>query len=63
MKNISSFFLSVILILLSIHNVVNAIGCDELKTQKKINKFLKKSYKSSPLLQKNVSLRLIVDAC
>ena len=63
MKNISTFFLSVIFIFLSINNVVNAIGCKELTTPKKINDFMKKSYTSSPMLQKNVSLTLILDVC
>ena len=49
--------------IISINNVVNAIGCKELKTTKKINEFMKKSYMSSPLLQKNVSLTLILDVC
>ena len=49
--------------LLSNHTHLNAIGCKELKTTKKINDFLNKSYMSSPLLQKNVSLSMILDVC
>ena len=49
--------------LLNINDIVYAISCKELKTKKKINEFMEKSYKSSPLLQKNVSLTLILDSC
>jgi len=49
--------------LLSIENNVNAIDCKKLKTTKQINNFLSKSSMSSPLLQKNISLTLILDVC
>ncbi len=63
MKKIYKLLLSIMLIVFSIQNIVNAIGCKELETAKKINDFMNKSYMSSPLLQKNISLTLILDAC
>ena len=63
MTKIYAFILSGIFMLLSIENNVNAIDCKKLKTTKQINNFLSKSSMSSPLLQKNVSLTMILDVC
>lgn len=42
---------------------VNAIGCGELNSPKKIAHFLSASHKSNPLLRKNVSVTLELNPC
>ena len=44
-------------------NNASAISCKDLNTKNKINKFLNKSNQSSPLIQKNISVTIIMDAC
>ena len=46
-----------------IPNTTSAVSCKELNTPTKIKSFINKSYQSNPLLRKNVSLTLILDAC
>ena len=44
-------------------NTTSAVSCKELNTSAKIKSFINESYQSNPLLRKNVSLTLILDAC
>jgi hypothetical protein len=57
------WILAMLLIVFSFQNNVSAVSCKDLNTKDKINKFLIKSNQSSPLLQKNISVTLILDAC
>ena len=52
-----------LLIVFGYQNNASAVSCKDLNTKDKINKFLNKSNQSSPLLQKNISVTLILDAC
>ena len=63
MKKIFNFFLIISFLFICFHNIATAISCKDLKTKTKISQFLEKSYLSSPLLQKNISLTLIIDSC
>jgi len=57
------WILAMLLIFFGYQNNANAVSCKDLNTKDKINKFLNKSNQSSPLLQKNISVTLILDAC
>lgn len=52
-----------LLIVFGFQNSASAVSCKDLNTKDKINNFLNNSNKSSPLLQKNISVTLILDAC
>lgn len=52
-----------LLIFFGFQNNASAVSCKDLNTKDKINNFLNKSNQSSPLLQKNISVTLILDAC
>ena len=56
-------FLFSVVIFFGFQNNVSAVSCKDLNTKGKILKFLKKSNQSSPLLQKNISVTLHMDAC
>ena len=56
-------FLSSVVFFFGFQNNVSAVSCKDLNTKGKILKFLKKSNQSSPLLQKNISVTLHMDAC
>ena len=57
------WILATLLIVFGLQNYASAVSCKDLNTKDKINKFLIKSNQSSPLLQKNISVTLILDAC
>jgi hypothetical protein len=57
------WILAMLLIVFGYQNNASAVSCKDLNTKDKINKFLNKSNQSSPLLQKNISVTLILDAC
>ena len=63
MKKIFNSFLIISFLFIFFQNIAISVSCDDLKTTKKISQFIEKSYLSSPLLQKNISLTLSVDAC
>ena len=57
------WILAMLLIVFGFQNNASAVSCKDLNTSDKLNKFLNKSNQSSPLLQKNISVTLILDAC
>ena len=61
-KNYYCILLIVFIVLIT-HDRVSAISCKELDTPKKIKSFMNESHLSSPFLQKNVSVTVILDAC
>ena len=63
MKNSNLLILAALLIFFSFQKNASAISCKNLNTTEKINKFLNKSNESSPLLQRNISVTLILDSC
>ena len=63
MKTKLYWILAIFVFIFGLQNNASAIGCKDLNTSAKINAFLNKSHQSSPLLQKNVSFTLILDAC
>ena len=63
MKNKQNWVLALLFIFYGFQNSASAVSCKELNTPEKIKAFLSKSNQSSPLLQKNVSFTLILDAC
>ena len=63
MKKNHLWILLTLTIVLGSQNNVMAISCKDLNTRDKIYNFLKKSNQSSPLMQKNISVTLILDAC
>ena len=63
MKKINLWILLTLTIVFCSQNNVIAISCKDLNTRDKIYNFLKKSNQSSPLMQKNISVTLILDSC
>ena len=57
------WILATLLIVFGFQNNASAVSCKDLNTKDKINKFMNKSNQSSPLLQKNISVTLILDSC
>ena len=57
------WILALLFILFGLPNSVSAVSCKDLNTPEKISEFMKKSNQSSPLLQKNISFTLLLDAC
>ena len=55
--------LFLIFIVLLLRDIVFAVSCKELDSPEKIKSFMNESHLSSPFLQKNVSVTVILDAC
>ena len=53
----------IIFFLLLFKDSVFAVSCKELDSPEKIKSFMNESHLSSPFLQKNVSVTVILDAC
>ena len=55
--------LFIIFIVMMLKDIVFAVSCKELDSPEKIKSFMNESHLSSPFLQKNVSVTVILDAC
>ena len=57
------YILTFIFISVLLNDIVFAVSCKELDSPEKIKSFMNESHLSSPFLQKNVSVTVILDAC
>jgi len=57
------YILTFIFIFVMLNDIVLAVSCKELDSPEKIKSFMNESHLSSPFLQKNVSVTVILDAC
>ena len=57
------YILTFIFISVLLNDIVFAVSCKELDSPEKIKSFMNESHLSSPILQKNVSVTVILDAC
>ena len=57
------YILTFIFIYVLLNDIVFAVSCKELDSPEKIKSFMNESHLSSPFLQKNVSVTVILDAC
>jgi len=57
------YILTFIFISVLLNDIVFAVSCKELDSPEKIKSFMNESHLSSPFLQKNVSVTIILDAC
>ena len=57
------YILTFIFISVLLNDIVFAVSCKELDSPEKIKAFMNESHLSSPFLQKNVSVTVILDVC
>ncbi len=57
------YILTFIFIYVLLNDIVFAVSCKELDSPEKIKSFMNESHLSSPFLQKNISVTVILDAC
>ena len=57
------YILTFIFISVLLNDIVFAVSCKELDSPEKIKSFMNESHLSSPFLQKNVSVTVILDVC
>ena len=57
------YILTLIFIYALLNDIVFAVSCKELDSPEKIKSFMNESHLSSPFLQKNVSVTVILDTC